>query len=159
MSFAAVTALIAFYEMWHARQLSSNENSWRYSMTGRLFYFFAAIASTTIVAGLAIAPLSAFHFGREAGYSLLANLLALPIFSLITMPMALLSLMAMPFGLEALPLKLMSGGIEIILWIASWVSNLPGAVFYIAHVPLYALVTLAFFKLLTVPVFHTLLRI
>ena len=140
MSFAAVTALIAFYESFNARTLSSTESGWRYSLMGKLYYFFIGITLTTIVAGLAIAPLSAFHFGREAGYSLLANLLALPIFSIVTMPMALVSLVAMPFGLEALPLQFMGWGIETILVIAQWVSSLPGAVVYVAAIPQYAVI-------------------
>jgi len=138
MSFAAVTALIAFYESWNAWFTRSVDNVWRFSLSGKIFYFFAGIALTTIVAGLAIAPLSAYHFGREAGYSLLANLLALPIFSFVTMPMALVSLLAMPLGFEAVPLQLMGWGVEVILAIAAWVSNLPGAVLYIAAVPQYA---------------------
>ena len=144
MSFAAVTSLIAFYEVWNGRRLGPENPQWAFGISGRIFYFFIGIALTTIVAGIAIAPLSAYHFGREAGYSLIANLGALPVFSFVVMPMALVSLVSMPFGLEQLPLQLMGRGVEIIVAIASWVSNLPGAVIYIAEVPLYALVMVVF---------------
>ena len=144
MSFAAVTSLIAFYEVWNGRQFSHENPQWAYGISGRIFYFFIGVALTTIVAGIAIAPLSAYHFGREAGYSLIANLGALPVFSFVVMPMALVSLVSMPFGLEQLPLQLMGFGVEIIVAIASWVSNLPGAVIYIAQVPQYALVMVVF---------------
>ncbi|HCL62024.1 MAG TPA: hypothetical protein DIC31_06020, partial [Rhizobiales bacterium] len=42
---------------------------------------------------------------RDNYYSLPANLIVTPLVSLLIMPMALLSLIAMPFGLEAWPLK------------------------------------------------------
>jgi competence protein ComEC len=38
-------------------------------------------------------------------YGLIANLIAAPLVSLLIMPMAVLSLIAMPFGLEAWPLR------------------------------------------------------
>lgn len=139
MSFAAVTALIAFYESWNDSMVSGDKWLWRYSPLGRIAFFFLGIVLTTIVAGLAIAPISAFHFGREAGYSLIANLLALPVFMLITMPMALLALIVMPFGFEGAPLALMGAGIELITFIAAWVAALPGAVLNVAEVPFYAL--------------------
>jgi hypothetical protein len=61
-------------------------------------------------------------------YGLIANLLAAPIVSLLIMPMALLNLTAMPFGLEAWPLKAMGFGIDAMVWIGQWVAGWPGAV-------------------------------
>ena len=148
MSFAAVTALIAFYEVWNERQRQRQmerqwmSETWRTRQLKNGLDFLIAIGLTTIIAGAAIAPFAAFHFNKEAGYSLIGNMLVMPIFTLITMPMALLSLMAMPFGLEALPLKLMGMSIERITAIAAWVADLPGAVLYIPQVPAYALLSI-----------------
>ncbi len=139
MSFAAVTALIAFYETWNERQSRTHDRGWRYGRMGRSVKFLIGIALTTIIAGAAIAPFAAFHFNKEAGYSLLANMLAMPVFTLVTMPMALMSLMAMPFGLEALPLTLMSWSIEIIAAIAARIASLPGAVLYVPQIPISSL--------------------
>ena len=44
------------------------------------------------------------------------------------MPMALLSLIAMPFGLEAWPLKAPGFGIGLMVGVAKWVAGWPGAV-------------------------------
>jgi competence protein ComEC len=55
-------------------------------------------------------------------------MLAMPATSLLVMPMALLALIAMPFGLEAWPLALMGLGIELMLAVAAFVAGLPGAV-------------------------------
>ena len=88
----------------------------------------AGAALTTLVASTAIAPFAVYHFHRMTEYGLIANLLAAPIVSLLIMPMALLSLTAMPFGLEAWPLKAMGFGIDAMVWIGQWVAGWPGAV-------------------------------
>ena len=44
------------------------------------------------------------------------------------MPMAVLSLIAMPFGLEAWPLQVMGLGIELMVATGKWVASWPGAV-------------------------------
>ena len=61
-------------------------------------------------------------------YGLIANLIAAPLVSLLIMPMAVLSLIAMPFGLEAWPLRAMGLGIELMVGAGEWVASWPGAV-------------------------------
>jgi competence protein ComEC len=61
-------------------------------------------------------------------YGLFANLIAAPLVSLLVMPMALLSLIAMPFGLEALPLAAMGIGIDLMVATGKEVASWPGAV-------------------------------
>jgi competence protein ComEC len=61
-------------------------------------------------------------------YGLIANLVAAPLVSLLIMPMAVLSLIAMPFGLEAWPLRAMGLGIELMVATGQWVASWPGAV-------------------------------
>ena len=129
MSFAAVVALIALYE-W----LATGERTpigdvsffWRGLRTGGLLFWGAAL--TTLVAGFAVAPFTLYHFHRVTHYGLLANLIATPLVTLLIMPMALLALLAMPFGLEAWPLQLLGVGIELMVQTGEWVANLPGAV-------------------------------
>jgi competence protein ComEC len=55
-------------------------------------------------------------------------LIAEPLVSFLIMPMALLSLIAMPFGLEAWPLKAMAFGIDLMVGVGKWVAGWPGAV-------------------------------
>ena len=52
----------------------------------------------------------------------------MPVIALIVMPMALISLLALPVGLEAFPLAVMGWGIEKVLTISQWVGGLDGAV-------------------------------
>ncbi len=70
---------------------------------------------------------AAFHFGRIAPYGILANALAIPVVSLIVMPMGLLAALLMPLGLEAWPLWLMGQGLQVTMAISDWVVGLSGA--------------------------------
>ncbi len=62
---------------------------------------------TTLVAGTMSSIPAAYHFGRMAPYSLVANTLALPVVGVLVMPFALLSAVLMPLELEAAPLWVM----------------------------------------------------
>ena len=88
----------------------------------------AGAGVTTLVAGTAVAPFALYHFHRMTHYGLFANLVAAPLVSLLIMPTALLSLIAMPFGLEAWPLKARGLGIELMVATGRWVASWPGAV-------------------------------
>ncbi|MCL4767698.1 MAG: ComEC/Rec2 family competence protein [Hyphomicrobiaceae bacterium] len=129
MSFAAVVALVAAYEM--IRDRAERRRGERGFMLGPLLgflLFFGGIVLTTVVASLAVAPFSAFHFHQSQQYAVLANLIAVPICNIVVMPAALATLVAMPLGLEAGPLWVMGQGIEGMLWCAFAVARLPGAV-------------------------------
>ncbi len=130
MSFGAVAALIAAWEAWRDRkrsQLGDGDLTPGSRFARFLRRAFIGIAVTTLVAGLATAPYAAFHFERVASYSLLGNLLAAPFVSVLIMPAGLMTLILMPFGLEAAPLHVMTWGIDALLAIAAWVAALPGA--------------------------------
>ena len=129
MSFAAVIGLVALYEWLAARErkrLFDVSPFWRGLRWGGALVFGAAI--TTLVAGTAVAPFAVYHFHRMTHFGLVANMIAAPLVSLLIMPMALLALIAMPFGLEAWPLYAMSYGIELMVGAAQWVAAWPGAV-------------------------------
>ncbi len=123
MSFAAVTALVVTYREWDRRRTVFRPRT----LIGRFSLGFKSLTVTSIVAGAATSVFAAFHFNRVAQYGLLGNLLAMPFFTFWVMPVALMVYFAMLFGLEAYPLAVMGWGIEFILWISTWVSNLPGA--------------------------------
>ncbi|TGV53849.1 competence protein, partial [Mesorhizobium sp. M00.F.Ca.ET.149.01.1.1] len=58
-------------------------------------------AVTSLIAGSATLLFAIWHFQRVSPLSLLANLAVMPIVSLIVMPFAVLSALAMPFGFDA----------------------------------------------------------
>jgi competence protein ComEC len=67
----------------------------------------------------------------------------MPIMAFATMPAAALALFLMPFGLDAIPLRVMGWGIEFMLTVGRWVSHLPGSVSPVSAWPVSALVCLS----------------
>jgi len=136
MSFAAVAGLVAFYEVIRHR---GEEGAFvPRGPLARLALFLVGIVLSTLVASAAVAPFAAYHFHQSQQYAVLANLIAIPLCNLIVMPAALATLMAMPFGLETLPLWIMGLGIEGMTWVAARVGSLPGAVGRIPAMPTFA---------------------
>jgi competence protein ComEC len=134
MSFAAVVALVSAYEWLRLRDATGQGPVRRGLFTSALL-FLAGILTSTLVAGLAVAPFGIYHFHNTQQFAMLANLLAIPICNFVVMPAALAALIAMPFGLEAVPLSLMGLGIEGMVWCAHAVSELPGAVGRVPAIP------------------------
>jgi competence protein ComEC len=130
MSFAAVVSLIAAYEAIRDRAGEREHRGWVLAVA----FFLGGIVLSTIIASLSVAPIGAYHFHRTQQYALIANIIAVPICNLVVMPAALLTLVAMPLGLEALPLAIMAAGIDAMTATAYWVASMPGAVGYIEEI-------------------------
>ncbi len=116
MSFAAVVSLIAFYELLslHWRKWYKNSNILR-----KIMLYLLGVILTTIIASLATAPFSLYHFGKVADYaSILANIVAVPITSFIVMPAGIIALLLMPLGWEHVPLIIMADAVEFIYKLA-----------------------------------------
>ena len=127
MSFAAVFALISLYER-------LGPNLGKFARSGGVFRrgvaYFIGIALTSLIAGLATAPFALYHFGQVAAYSLIANLIAVPIMGLWVMPGVILSFIGYAFGLS-FPLVIVGSGIDVILWAARVTVSWPNAVQYL----------------------------
>jgi len=86
---------------------------------------------SSVVAGLATAPFAAAHFNRFTDYGLVANLLTVPVMSVLMGAGALAALLA-PVGLAAPALWVMERAAAWILLVAHWIAGLEGAVTPIA---------------------------
>jgi competence protein ComEC len=143
MSFAAVTALVAAYERLEARR-QTRARTVLSSLPARIarivLLYFGGVMLTTLVASAATAPFAAYHFHRVVPFSLAGNLLAMPVIALAVMPLALIAVIAMGFGIELWPLHMMGQGIDLVLDLAGWVSSWPGAEQPVAAMPDSALV-------------------
>ncbi len=140
MSFAATTALVATFE-----QLKRTAWWWQPKSTGtRMLRGVAALVVSSSVAGLATAPISAFHFNQIAQYGLLANLASVPMMGFVVMPAAVLSGVLSLIGLHGMSLAVMGFGINWILGVASLVAGLEGAVIRIPSAPTPVLAVLGF---------------
>ena len=141
MSFAATVALVAGYEAitaWRDRRLVLDDRSAGGILRG-LRRSAGSLLLTSTIAGLATAPIAAFHFQRVAPLTLIANLAAMPVVGTVVMPMAFLAVVLMPFGLEWFPLTVMGWGLDWVTAVAkqtaAWSSGHGG----IAAMPVLAL--------------------
>lgn len=128
MSFAATAALIAAYAWWSGRRRGQADDAKGrgvgFGLFGRAVRLVAGIAATSLIAGIATGIFAAFHFNRLAPLGFVANVLAVPVFSIAVMPLGILGVVAMPFDLDGLPLRLMGHGIGVVIGIARWVAGL-----------------------------------
>jgi competence protein ComEC len=147
MSFAAVFALVVVFDRlapWLAarRQSWGEGASWDaklFAVIGNAMLWLAATIMTSFVAGLATLPFAVFHFDRLSNYGVFANAIAVPLTAFWIMPTAALSLLLMPFGLEGWALQAMGWGCDLLLWVAHWVADWPGAIAVLPAMPTVAL--------------------
>lgn len=133
MSFLAVVALVGAYEWWsRVRSLRPPQRE-RRPVPGAAFV--TGLLSTSLIAGLATAPAAAFHFHRLAPLGLVANALAMPVFSLVAMPAGVVALALMPFGLDAPPLAVMDHALRAVLWVAHEVTEWSGDGGLVGRIP------------------------
>lgn len=140
MSFMAVTGLVAFYEATRRYWVDIYRNSGWFK---RGLIYLAGVCVTTVIASIATAPFSIYHFQQFANYGLLGNLLAVPLTSFVVMPAILLAYVLMPFGLENPALWVVGQGLHGMLWVSHMVSHLPHAVWNPPVLPVAALISCA----------------
>ena len=113
MSFAATGALIATYERWQRRLREQ-----AYIRRNRSLFWVQGLFVTSTVSGFATMPFALYHFGRVAGLGLAANLMAMPIVSLISAPAATAALVLAPIGLDRWALRAFGLSLEAVLVVA-----------------------------------------
>jgi len=116
LSFAAVVALIGTYELMRGRTGPAP------GLVSRLVRAVGAVALTSLIAGTATLLFSAYHFQQTAPLSVVGNVLAMPFVSLI-MASALVSVLAMPFGVEGPFVLVLGWGIDRMLNVAHLVAG------------------------------------
>lgn len=146
LSFAAVVALIGVYEM--PRRLPEGDRHWGQ----RLWATVWATAATSLIAGTATLLFSAYHFQQTAPLGVVGNVLVLPVVSLVVMPFAVLSVLAMPLGIEAPFVSVMGWGIDRMVdgaaLVAGWSEGLTGNPLLTSVALVIGLLALAWFAFL-----------
>ncbi|MBQ9732226.1 MAG: ComEC/Rec2 family competence protein [Alphaproteobacteria bacterium] len=147
MSFAAVIALIAFYEKF-ANKLSNwlKDKNDSVFMKGLkiLTVYLLGIVIADLVASVATLPFAVYHFNRIAIYTTVANLLSGPIIGLLIMPFTLFALIFMPLGLERCFLEVVGWGVNWLNNITLWVSSWDSASIQILSPPLWGFILIVF---------------
>jgi competence protein ComEC len=117
MSFAATLVLIATYEAWQKRRQET-------AIAARgIGFWLKSLLVTSSVTSLATMPFALYHFDRVAGLGVIANMLAMPIISLLSAPFAACALVLAPFGLDGPALRGLGLSLEWVLAIAHQISG------------------------------------
>lgn len=129
MSFAATAALVGAYAGWSDFRATRvvgvpPRRSLPDFVTHKFLVAMGGLAVTSIVAGSATTLYAMWHFQRVAPLSLVANLAVMPVVSLIVMPSAVLSALAMPFGVDGPFLYVMGKGLTVMIALSDWIATL-----------------------------------
>lgn len=156
MSFAATVALVAGYTAWQRRKRARPDSLDAPIMdhrlviwAGRMSAGILGVAMTSLIGSLSTSIYSVEHFHRIATYGLAANLLSMPLISLVVMPMALAGMLLMPVGLDAPFLWLMGLGLDGVIAIARYVAGWGGDISVGRQHPWFLVTGTAGFLLLT----------
>ncbi|WP_095081428.1 ComEC/Rec2 family competence protein [Mesorhizobium sophorae] len=128
MSFAATSALVGAYAGWSDHRAAKTKpppprRSLPDFLTRKFLSAMGGLAMTSIIAGSATALFAIWHFQRVSPLSLFANLAIMPIVSLVVMPFAVLSALAMPFGADGPFLYVMGKGLTVMIAMSGWISE------------------------------------
>ncbi|WP_088310839.1 ComEC/Rec2 family competence protein [Novosphingobium sp. B 225] len=125
MSFAAVIAIIAVHGSGPVRAfLAPREEGWLVRQGRNL----AMLLLTGVVIELALMPIGLFHFHQAGVYGALANVIAIPLTTVASMPLIALALLFDLAGIGAPFWWLAGKSLELLLALAHWTAAMPGAV-------------------------------
>jgi competence protein ComEC len=125
LSFAAVIAIVALHGAAPVRAFLAPREEGPFVRIGRRL---AVLLATGLVIEIALMPIVLFHFHRAGIYGAFANVIAIPLVELVTMPLIALALVLDLSGWGAPVWWLAGKSLELLLWIAHVAAAQPGAV-------------------------------
>lgn len=132
LSFAAVTAIIAFHGLpWARRWMSPREEAWPL----RLARGVLSLLATGLVVEVALLPFAMYHFHKAGLYGVAANLVVIPLTTFVVMPLEAAALLFDAVGLGEPLWKLCGWSLNLVLHIADAVGSAPGAVAMVPTMP------------------------
>lgn len=124
LSFAAVVALIAAYEKgtdWSKKWIITHP------AVPKIFLYLGGVIATTLIASFATTPFTIAIFQRFSLQAVLGNLIAIPLTGFVIMPLIVIFLLFMPWGIEGLITPFLHLAIQMLIKVAVKVASLPGA--------------------------------
>ncbi|MGV2333203.1 MAG UNVERIFIED_CONTAM: ComEC family competence protein [Planctomycetaceae bacterium] len=131
LSFVAVLSLIGGFEYYTKNKLFASE---KYMLWDRLKLGFCSNLYSTFLASFGTTPFVLYHFYIMSNYSIIANLLIVPLITFAIMPLGVIALVLMPFQLDYYPILLMGYFIKPVIKIADYITALKGSVYYFGHI-------------------------
>ncbi len=114
LSFIATLALVAVYELYRDRRLAGDGDD----KQNKILYYLCGAMISTIIATLSTSMFVLYHFQFLSIYSLIANIFASPIVSLVIMPSVVLFFLLGPYFLGWIMLYPIDYGLFLMLKIA-----------------------------------------
>lgn len=124
LSFMAVFALVSLYDVLMRHLTFSYMRKY---VIYKIWLLILGTILVSLLASIATAPYSIYHFNQYALYSVLGNLMTSVLFSFIIMPLLLAAVLLMPFGWDAPFLKASGWFFELIEKMCRWITTLPYA--------------------------------
>lgn len=125
MSFAAVLAIIALSGARPVRRFLAPREE---GLPMRALRMFGMLLLTGVVIELALMPIGFYHFHRAGAYGALANIVAIPLTTMIIMPFEALALVLDIAGLGAPAWWVVERTTGAMLAMAHWIAERPGSV-------------------------------
>ena len=125
MSFAAVLAIVALHDAGPVKAfLAPREEGWLAWISRRGLMLLV----TGLVIEITLMPIVLFHFHRAGVYGAFANVVAIPLVTLVSMPLIAIALLLDLVGLGAPVWWLAGKSLDLLLAIAHWTAAQPGAI-------------------------------
>ena len=135
LSFAAVAAIIALHSTEWARRHFTRRDEGPFARMGRAVL---AMFATSLAVEITLVPLSLYHFHRAGMYGMGASLVALPLTTLVIMPLEGAALFLDLLGFGAPAWYLCGKAAALLLWISRNVGHASGAVTMLPSMPTWA---------------------
>jgi competence protein ComEC len=141
LSFSAVVCLIAGYE-----SLQNPLTQWIIGggALRKFLLYVGGLAFTSFLATLATLPFTIYFFNRFSLHATEANLVAVPLTSLVIMPSALVTCLLAPLGLEKEVRYVFETSLQYLVEIANTVSSWQGTNILVPYPPFFAFLLLVF---------------
>ncbi len=132
LSFAAVATIVALHE--HPRihgWFMKRDERWLRKVGREI----ASLLLTGFVVEVALLPISLYHFHKAGVYGAVANIVAIPLTTFVTMPLEALALLFDLVGAGAPFWWLTARSLDLLLWIAHSTASIPGSVAALPSMP------------------------
>ncbi|MFN3388688.1 MAG: ComEC/Rec2 family competence protein, partial [Allosphingosinicella sp.] len=140
MSFAAITAIVVLHDHPRVRALLSRREEGLVQKVGR---GLLALILTGLAVELALTPIALFHFHKAGLYGAFANIVAIPLTTFVIMPLEALALLLDLVGLGAPVWWVVGQALSLLLGLAHFTANAPGAVAMLPTMPVGAFALIA----------------
>ena len=129
LSFSAVIALVGGYSFF-----MNSIYIRRKGVISSTLNFFSGNIYSSLAVSIFTAPIAIYHFYYFSTYQVLGNLLVVPIIAMFLMPLAIICLFLIPLDLGGFCMRLMSLGVDYVMFIASYLSSLPGSSYFYGYI-------------------------